>query len=101
MSSYAKTVVLPPLRGADGQPDLSEQVSVPGGTLEPGLRASAGSFIATLPTRAQLAAMSDTERDRLRERRLWLLVGYVRSLPGQRSALSRLYDWATHDPGLP
>jgi len=101
MSSYAKTVVLPPLRGADGQPDLSEQVSVPGGTLEPGLRASVVSFIATLPTRAQLAAMSDTERDRLRERRLWLLVGYVRSLPGQRSALSRLYDWATHDPGLP
>jgi mono/diheme cytochrome c family protein len=85
MPTYGLAVIV----GREGLADLGEYAS----QLDPNTRSQVTSFIANLPTEERIASLSDPQRAYLGERRIWLLVGYIRSLVRPR----RLLDFLVED----
>jgi cytochrome c oxidase cbb3-type subunit 2 len=82
MPTFGLAVVV----GREGISDLGTYQS----KLDPSVRTKVSSFIAALPSQDAIDALTDDQRASLGERRIWLLVDYVRSLARPRSALSYL-----------
>ncbi|MBI2388560.1 MAG: c-type cytochrome [Deltaproteobacteria bacterium] len=78
--------------GKEGLADLGKHID----KLDPAIRAKVTAFVQTLPTDEQIFALSDPDRAKFGERRLWLLTGYVKSL-----AHRGVFDWLSHDPSAP
>lgn len=81
MPTFGLAVVV----GREGLQDLGQHFA----KLDAETQKDVTAFVAKLPTDDQLSAASDESRNKLGERRIWLLVGYVRSLaqPGLATCL--------------
>lgn len=84
MPSWALAVIV----GREGLADLGPNAS----KLDPKLRSETLAFIAKLPTQQQVDSLNDAQRAYLGERRIWLMVAYVRSLVRPRGPVRFLFD---------
>jgi hypothetical protein len=75
--------------GREGLTDLGDHAT----SLDPTTVVAVRGLLAKLPSQAEIDRLSDAQLERVAEIRLWLLVGYVRSL--QRSATP--LDWLLLD----
>lgn len=89
MPTFGAAVIV----GREGISDLGPNQRL----LDPALRARVSSFIGALPTQDRVDALTDDQRAALGERRIWLLVAYVRSLARPRGLLDTiLFDDPKH-----
>jgi cytochrome c oxidase cbb3-type subunit 2 len=89
MPTFGGAVII----GREGIADLGTHQDL----LDPALRARVTAFINALPTQGRIDALTDEQRATLGERRIWLLVAYVRSLVRPRTPLEVfLFDDPNH-----
>jgi len=84
MPTFRMAVVL----GREGLADLGSHAAT---KLDAETRKDVTDFVAKLPNDDQVNALNDAQREKLSDTRLWLLVGYVRSLV-QPSVLTCIFD---------
>lgn len=84
MPTYGLAVII----GREGLADLGEHAS----QLDAKTRSQVMAFIANLPTQERIDSLNDAQRTYLGERRIWLTVGYIRSLVRPRGPFDFLFD---------
>lgn len=85
MPTFKLAVVI----GREGMSDLGKYAD----KLDPALRKQVTEFIATRLPDEKVFALSDADREKFAQRRIWLLVRYVQSLSNRG-----VVDWVTDDP---
>ena len=84
MPTYGLAVII----GREGLADLGENAS----KLDSKTRGQVTAFIANLPTQDRIESLNDAQRAYIGERRIWLMVGYIRSLVRPRGPFDFLFD---------
>ena len=84
MPTYGLAVIV----GREGLVDLGENAP----KLDAKTRGQVTAFIANLPTQDRIDSLNDAQRAYIGERRIWLMVGYIRSLVRPRGPFDFLFD---------